>query len=163
MLPPIYYEDSLAQRLTGSLDEVLSPVIAVLDNLQAYLDPWVAPMDFAEWLAGWVGIALDETWPADRQRALIGQAGELYRWRGTVRGLSALLALYVQTEPEIIETGGAAWSAVPGGEVPGEAVPHLKVVIRVPDPAAVDVAHIETVIRSAKPAGIPHEVEVVAG
>ena len=120
MLPPVYYEDSLAQRLTASLDEVLAPVMSELDNLQAYLDPGVAPSDFVGWLAGWVGIALDETWPPDRQRALVGQAGELYRWRGTVRGLAALLALYVQAEPEITETGGAAWSPVPGGEVPGD-------------------------------------------
>jgi len=163
MLPPIYYEDSLAQRLTASLDEVLAPVMSELDNLQAYLDPGVAPSDFVEWLAGWVGIALDETWPPDRQRALVGQAGELYRWRGTVRGLAALLALYVQAEPEITETGGTAWSPVPGGEVPGDAVPHLKVLIRVPDPAAVDVTRIEAVIWGAKPAGVPHEIEVVAG
>ena len=49
-LPPIYLEDSLTQRITAGLDEVLAPVLNVLDNLDAYLDPALAPSDFYEWL-----------------------------------------------------------------------------------------------------------------
>lgn len=162
LLPPIYFEDTLTQGLTAGLDEVLAPVFSVLNNLDAYLDPAVAPADFTDWLAGWVGIVLDETWPPDRQRALIGQAAHLYGVRGTARGLAAHLGLYIDGEVEIEETGAASWSAVPGGDVPGGAVPHLKVRLRVADPASVDVRRIEAVVSASKPADVPHEIEVVA-
>ncbi len=77
-LPPIYLDDNLTQRITAGLDEVLAPVLNVLDNLDAYLDPALAPSDFYEWLAGWVAVVLDERWSPDRQRALIAQAAKLY-------------------------------------------------------------------------------------
>ena len=162
MLPPVYFDDSLALRLTAGLDEVLAPVFGTLTNLSAYVDPRVAPIDFVEWLAGWVGLALDQTWPRDRQRALIRQAADLYRLRGTAKGVAAHVALYLQIEPEIEETGGAAWSPVPGGPIPGDAVPHLKVRVRVSDPASVDVQRLDAVIRTAKPAHVAHEIEVIA-
>jgi phage tail-like protein len=158
----VYFEDNFAQRLTAGLDEVIAPVFATLTNLSAYVDPKVAPVDFVEWLAGWVGLALDQTWPADRQRALIHQAADLYRLRGTAKGIAAHVALYLQIEPEIEETGGAAWSPVPNGPIPGDAVPSLKVRVRVADPASVNVQRLDAVVRTAKPAHVPHEIEVVA-
>jgi phage tail-like protein len=160
-LPPIYYEDLMSQCLTAGLDEVLAPVFSVLDNLPSYLDPTIAPTDFIDWLAGWVGLVLDETWPADRQRALVGQAAELFSLRGTVRGLVAHLGLYVEGDVEVEETGGATWSPVPGGAVPGAAVPYLKVRVRVADPATVDVRRLEAVVMASKPADVPHEIEVL--
>jgi phage tail-like protein len=162
LLPAAYLEDNFAQRLTAGLDDVLAPVFATLTNLAAYVDPRVAPIDFVEWLAGWVGLALDQTWPPDRQRALIRQASDLYRLRGTAKGIAAHVALYLQIEPEIEESGGAAWSPVPGGSIPGAAVPSLKVRVRVPDPASVDVHRLDAVIRTAKPAHVLHDIEVVA-
>ena len=162
LLPPLYFEDNFAQRLTAGLDEVLAPVFATLANLPAYVDPRVAPIDFVEWLAGWVGLALDQTWPADRQRALIRQAADLYRLRGTARGIAAHVALYLQIEPEVEETGGASWSAVPGGSIPGDPAPALKVRVRVSDPESVNVQRLDAVIRAAKPAHVPHEIEVIA-
>jgi phage tail-like protein len=162
LLPPVYFEDNFAQRLTAGLDEVIAPVFATLTNLSAYVDPKVAPVDFVEWLAGWVGLALDQTWPADRQRALIHQAADLYRLRGTAKGIAAHVALYLQIEPEIEETGGAAWSPFPNGPIPGDAVPSLKVRVRVADPASVNVQRLDAVVRTAKPAHVPHEIEVVA-
>ncbi|MGG8406262.1 phage tail protein, partial [Streptomyces sp. 12297] len=54
-LPAVYAEDDTAQRITEALDEVLAPVLAVLDSLPAYFDPRLAPEDFGELLAAWVG------------------------------------------------------------------------------------------------------------
>lgn len=160
-LPALFHEDNFAQRLTAALDEVLAPVFAVLDNVPAYLDPWLAPLDFVEFLAGWVGVAIDETWPEDRQRALVAGAVELYRWRGTARGLSSLVLLYTGVEPEIEETGGVSWSPTPGAPFPGEPEPDLVVRVRVADPSVVDVARLEAIVAQSKPAHVPHRVEVL--
>ena len=159
-LPPIYLEDSLAQRLTAGLDDVLAPVFSALDNLDAYFDATVAPRDFMEWLSNWVGMALDETWPEHRQRALISQAGTLYARRGTAAGLVDQVQLYIDGDVEVEETGGCTWSPTPGGTVPGQEVPHLKVRVRVADPGSVNRTRLEAVVAASKPAHIPHEIEV---
>lgn len=159
-LPAVFHEDDLAQRFTAALDEVVAPVLATIDNLEAYLDPHLAPADFVAWLAGWVGLVLDENWPLERRRALVGRAMDLYRWRGTLRGVRQHVELYTGSVPEVEDSGGAAWSAVPGGAPPGAAPPALRVRVRVPDPARVDRARLDRLVAAAKPAHVAHEVEV---
>jgi phage tail-like protein len=161
MLPGLYQEDDFARRLTSGLDDVLAPVFCTLDNLDAYFDPNLAPADFIGWLAGWVGLTLDENWPVERQRALIAQAAELYRWRGTARGLAAHLALYTGTEPEILDTGGCQWSKTPGAPLPSTAEARVTVRVRVADPSSVDRRRIERIVTAAKPAHVLHEIEVL--
>jgi len=160
-LPGLFQDDDFAQRFTSALDAVLSPVFCTLDNLEAYFDPTLAPRDFVAWLAGWVGLTLDENWPVERQRALIAEAAQLYRWRGTARGLAAHVALYTGTEPEVVDSGGCSWSATPGGSLPGTAEPRVTVRVRVPDPSAVDRRRIDGIVATAKPAHVVHEIEVV--
>ncbi len=160
-LPGLYHDDDFTQRLTGAFDEMLAPVIATLDNVDAYLDPALAPDDFVNWLASWVGLVLDEGWPAERRRALVARAVELYGWHGTVRGLTELVTLYTGVRPEITDSGGASWFPTPGGHPPGSDRPEL--VVRVPaDPEhPVDRNRLEALILAAKPAHIPHRIEVV--
>ena len=160
-LPGLYRDDDLAQRLTAAFDESLAPVLAALDNFSAYLDPALAPADFLEWLAGWVGVALDENWPPERQRDLVARAAELYRRRGTAGALADQVALYTGAVPEIVESGGVAWSATPGEELPGSEEPSLVVRVQVPDPSQVDTGRLETIVAEARPAHVPVTVEVV--
>jgi phage tail-like protein len=160
-LPAVYQEDDFTQRFTSALDSVLAPLPSTLDNLVAYLDPKLTPTDFLEWLAGWVGVVLDENWPLERQRTFVAEAVELYRWRGTVKGVSALVALYAGVEPEIVDTGGVEWSPTPNGRVPGEPEPRFTIRLRVPDRSAVDVDRLDAIIRAAKPAHVLHQIELV--
>src|SRR4029078_7442547 len=51
LLPGIYQDDLFTQQFTGGLDDVLAPVFTTLDCLDTYVDPWLAPEDFLEWLA----------------------------------------------------------------------------------------------------------------
>ena len=98
--------DDFCVRFTRGLDPVLAPVLSTIDNLDAYLDPWLTPPDFLDWLAGWFGLELDATWPEERRRALVANALELGRWRGTVIGLALLVELYTGAQAEI-DDGGA--------------------------------------------------------
>lgn len=160
-LPALYQDDDVAQRFLSAFDEALAPVLCTLDNVDAYFDPRLAPEDFVAWLGGWVGLSLDENWPEARRRALVADAAGLFRWRGTVRGLAAHLALYVGSVPEITEAGGVAWSGVPGQPMPAND-PHLSVVVRVPEPSALDLARVHAIIVAAKPAHVPHTLRVEA-
>src|SRR5438105_1541424 len=87
-LPGLLQEDTFVQRMAAGFDQVLAPIFLSLDNIAAYFDPTTAPPDFIGWLADWVGIALDENWPLEHQRALVAGSVDLFNWRGTVRGLT---------------------------------------------------------------------------
>jgi phage tail-like protein len=162
-LPSLYQEDELAGRFLSGLDEVLAPIFCTLDNLETYFDAQLTPVDFLEWLSGWVGVVLDETWPLQRQRDLVSQAGELYLSRGTVWGLAALVAIYTGVEPEIIDSGGAAWSPIPGGALPGSSEHRVRIRLRIPKGSAIERGRLERIVAMNKPAHVVHEIEVLNG
>ncbi|MEO6158334.1 MAG: phage tail protein [Ilumatobacteraceae bacterium] len=161
LLPGIYQDDEFTRQFTGGFDDVLATVFATLDCLEVYVDPWLAPEDFLGWLSGWVGVTIDEGWPEDRTRALIAGIAELYRWRGTVRGLRAELEIYTGGIVDISETGGTAWSRRPGAALPGDDVPRLAVRVIVDDPARINAGTVDRMIAAAKPAHVAHLLEVV--
>ncbi|WP_253882515.1 phage tail protein [Actinomadura rupiterrae] len=160
-LPAVFAEDDLAQRFTAGLDEVFAPVLSVLDCLEAYFSPHLAPPDFVTWLGGWVGAELSGDEPELQARGTVAMAARLHRLRGTRRGLAAAIRLAFGVDPEIIESGGAAWSARPLGVIPGEPEPRLEVFLKVPDPGAVDVRRLEDLVAAARPAHVPYRVHVL--
>ncbi len=162
-LPAIYQDDDFAQRMLDGLDEVVAPVYSVLDNFDAYLDPSIAPEDFLAWLAGWVGIVLDESWDQARRRTIVARAVELYRMRGTAAGLAAQVEIQTGGVVEIMENGATAWSVDPGGAMPGSPEPLVVVRVTVPDPKAIDAVKLDTLVASAKPAHVLHRIEIAKG
>ena len=107
LLPAFMQEDSFTVRLTEGLDAVLAPVMSVLDCLDAYVDPLLAPEDFLVWLADWVGAALDEHSGDGERRRNVLSAAEMHRSRGTVAGLRAHLELATGGDVEVIEAVGS--------------------------------------------------------
>ena len=161
MLPGVYQEDPFTVRFVSGFDDVLAPILSTLDCLAAYLDPALAPEDFLAWLAGWVGLELDERWPVSRRRAAVAQAARMYRMRGTVGGLRDNLEVLTGGDVRIADNGGVAWSVTPGAPLPGEDRPRLAVQVRVADSASVSVSAVDAVVAAAKPAHVVHRVEVV--
>lgn len=160
-LPGLYQDDEFAQRLLSGLDEVVAPILSTLDNLDSYLDPALAPDDFLDWLAGWVGIALDDSWDEGRRRAIVARATELYRMRGTAAGLAGQVEIQTGGTVEIVENGATGWSVDPGGELPGEAESLVVVRVTVPDPKAIDTARLDALVSAAKPAHVLHRIEIM--
>ena len=109
--------------MMGAFDEVLAPLFTTLDCFDSYLDPKLAPHDFVDWLASWVGVDIDETWTLERRRRLIQDAVVLYRIRGTAAGLAAHVRLYAGVTPEIEESGGCDWSQTADSPLPGSPQP----------------------------------------
>jgi phage tail-like protein len=160
MLPGVYQDDDLAQRLTSAFDAVSAPIHATLDCIDAYFDPWITPPDVLEWLATWVGVDFDELLPLERRRLLAAEAVSLYRVRGTALGLAQYLAILTGVEVEIEESGGATWSSTPGGAPIGETQPRLLVRLITEDPDTIDLVRVDQLVRDSKPAHMPHSVEV---
>ena len=163
MLPALMQGDDFTQRFTTALDQVISPVLSTLDCLDAYFDPSLAPSDFAAWLATWVGVALDENWPLERQREVITRAVALYSWRGTRHGIAEIVKLYVGVEPEVSDSGEIVTSPTPGATLSAGGPPTVTVSVSVADPGAVDEKRVEALVAAAKPAHVWHRVEVRSG
>ena len=160
LLPGVYVEDEMVRGLTRGLDTVLAPVFLTLDCLEAYVSPRQAPDDFLPWLASWVGVTVAESWPSERKRAVVASAVRRHRDGGTRHGLKAQLELLTDGDVEILDSGGTVWSDDPDVEPPGDPEPALRVLVRVDDPATVDVDHLRADIREARPAHVPFTVDV---
>jgi phage tail-like protein len=107
-LPAIYREEAGGGDF---LARFLSIFDAQRDRLTALLDAWPGQLDpraasapgFLEWLAGWMGLALDRHWPVAQQRALLREAWRLYELRGTAEGLVRHLRLFTGGQPRVLE------------------------------------------------------------
>jgi phage tail-like protein len=74
-----------------------------IGQLYSYFDVFETPSEFLPWLASWVAFALDGNWSESDRRLFLKKAVELYKIRGTVRGLSQFITMYTGVEPNIIE------------------------------------------------------------
>ncbi len=156
-LPPIYAGDDFIGRFLLIFETILSPIDRTIGNLHYYFDAQLTPPELLPWLASWLGLTLDERWPEDQRRALILAAVELYRWRGTRRGLSEFIRLYTGLTPEIVEPGVGRRGATAADAF------RFIVRLRVPDPKLVDRAMVEAIIETEKPAHTGYTLEIVAG
>jgi phage tail-like protein len=162
-LPAAFQEDEFCQRMMTAFDDELAPVFTTLDCLDSYLDPQLAPPDFVDWLASWVGVEIDETWTLERRRRLIRDAVVLYRIRGTAAGLAAHISLYAGVAPEIEDSGGCEWSQTAGSPMPGSSRPHLTVRLRVDDAGDIRRSTVSRIVGSSRPAHVPYHLEILAG
>jgi phage tail-like protein len=160
LLPAVLQEDPVVERLTAALDEVLAPAFASLNCLPAYLDPRLAPDDFLASLAGWVGVLLNEDWPEQQRRDAVVHAVELHRCRGTAWGLQWQLDLMTEGRAEVVDSGGVRWSRNPTDPEPA-AAPELVVRVRRAGMSESELAATRELVAWAKPAHVPHRVDVV--
>ncbi len=164
MLPDVFqrYDENIL-TFASALDEVIAPVWLVLDCYDAYIDPMLAPLDFLGLLSSWVGFPIDRNWSDEQTRRLIATAVELYRWRGTSRGLSELVRAYTGVEPEVIDSGGSTWSLEPGAAAPGSAEPSVRVIVSLPADVPSDLERLTRLIAANVPAHVAVTVEVRRG
>jgi phage tail-like protein len=93
-LPVLYREVDLIGRFMKIFEQAYQPAIDSFNVLWANLDPLTAPKALLPFLAHWVAWEVDSVWNLHQQRRLIRRAVELYRWRGTRKGLRLYLHLY---------------------------------------------------------------------
>jgi phage tail-like protein len=116
-LPSLYQDGDFGMRFVGALEELLDPIVAILDGLSAHFDPNFAPPDILNLLAAWLGVDLDETQDIKHQREMVRRAAELGRRRGTVGGMDLALKLHFPEIPLRIEdNGGVFWHSHPAQE-----------------------------------------------
>ena len=156
-LPAIYADSDFMGRFLMIFESVLSPIQNVVDNVSYYFDPALTPQELLPWLASWVDVVLDESWPIERRRALVASAVELYQWRGTRRGMREYLRVYTGVEPGITEESGGFPlndNARLGLNTSLGSGQHnvFTVTLELDDPDSLNVQHIKTIIEAEKPA-----------
>jgi len=167
-LPALYREDEFMGQFLRIFEDVLGPIENTVGNLPLYLDPRLTPESLLPWMASWVGITIDPTLPMARRRELVGAAAELYRWRGTRRGLAEYLRICTGIKPEITEHI-AGMRLDPdtrlgeGTQLGSSGEGHyFMVTVRVPPDAHVDEKLVRAVIDSQKPAHTVYTLQIVS-
>jgi phage tail-like protein len=107
-LPAIYRRsDAVGRNLVRDVcfvfEHMFDSVEQNLNDGWRFYDPHVAPPEFLEWLSRWTAFTVDMDWPEEQRRALVKRAVDLYRIRGTKRGMSLFLKLFTGHEPDIKE------------------------------------------------------------
>lgn len=108
LLPAIFRRsDALGRNVVRDICSIFAHMFGSIEDKLAeghrYYDPYECPPEFLEWLASWTAMIVDMDWPESKKRALIKRAVDLYRIRGTQRGLSLALKLFTGHEPRIEE------------------------------------------------------------
>lgn len=108
LLPAIYRRsDAVGRNIVRDVcfiyEHMFGSVEETLDRGFTYYDPLECPPEFLTWLASWTAMVLDHDWPIEKKRALLKRSVDLYRIRGTPRGLALFLKLFIGHEPIIEE------------------------------------------------------------
>lgn len=169
-LPAIYREVDFIGRFLKIFEQSFEPTVDAFQSLWAYLDPLTAPEALLPFLAHWVGWPGQVPWSAAQQRRLIQRALELYRWRGTRRGLRLYLHLYTglpadDRHIQITESftrgfelgsGNLGETTIVGGGRPF----HFSVRLQSPDPEALDEPLVRRIIDQEKPAFCTYDLQI---
>jgi phage tail-like protein len=115
-LPAVYQDGDFGMRFVGALEEMLDPIVAVLDGLPAHFDPEFAPRDVLSLMAAWVGVDLDESQEIKYQREMLRRSAGLGRRHGTARGLELALELHFPGVPLRVEDQGSVRVTAKSGE-----------------------------------------------
>lgn len=161
-----YQDKPFFERFLRGFEDSMEPTRDLLSQMPLYFDADATPPDFLPWLATWVGLALDDNWPELKRRRLIKEAVELYRWRGTRRGLSRYLEIYAGVKPQINDQPFRGMRLGPETKLGentqlGDVPPHTFVItLPISDPRSVNEQTVRDIIESEKPAHTAYELRL---
>lgn len=106
-LPRLYARHEGARQF---LQRLLAPLAGLHDDLaqqsetrSALLAPCGTPASALPWLAGWLGLVLDERWSAAARRSFVREAPWLFRLRGTPWALQRMVEIVTGAPVVVVE------------------------------------------------------------
>lgn len=102
-LPPVYQRDRVSatflDQFLANPEGLFTTLEGAIAQAQFLLDPRTSSDADLDWLAGWLGLALDPAWHPYQRRLLLAQASYFCRRRGTPAGI--LQAVLLTVHPEL--------------------------------------------------------------
>lgn len=107
-LPGIYQDADeenadFLQRFLLVSGHLTSGIEESLEFIHELFDPRITEARWLPWLASWLAMPLLEGWDEEKRREIVQRTPELYRLRGTARGLKLALRLFAGVQAEIHE------------------------------------------------------------
>jgi phage tail-like protein len=101
-LPAIYQENAESREFLERYLSLFETFYTQIDEFSftKYIDPHATPDGFLPWIASWLALAYDENWPKQNFRKLVQKAPQLYKMRGTRKGLEETLLTYLHNLAE---------------------------------------------------------------
>ncbi len=168
-LPAFYRDSEFMGQFLLIFESILKPIENTVGTLPLYFDPRLTPESLLPWLASWLDLALDSSLPVSRRRELVRSAAELYRWRGTKRGLSEYIRICTGGIPEISEY-------IPGMRLSSETKLgidtqlgssgsgyHFTVNLKLSTRDAISESYVKAIIDSQKPAHTRYTLHLIRG
>jgi phage tail-like protein len=101
-LPGVYQRDpgsaDFVERFLANPEGMFTTLEGMIAGAQHFFDPRTVPADALDWLAGWMGLALDPGWSEYQRRLLIAHAPDFFRRRGTVPGIIQAIRLVIRPQ-----------------------------------------------------------------
>jgi phage tail-like protein len=158
--PSMLAEDPVVQLLLTALDQVLAPIISVLDCYDAYLDPYLAPIDFVEYMSSWLLVTQDEQWTENMKRTALASCIQRSTLRGTKKSFEDRLSELFGDSATVTDSGKVVVSAEPTDPNSWEPAASPSVTVDVPA-AQLDAVSISTVkdfLNTILPAHVAMEI-----
>jgi len=102
-------KEGFTYRFLCLFAEVIEEAEDMVYGYDILMNPNKSRIEFLPWLASWVALEIDENWPVEKQRELINSAIELYKWRGTIKGIETFVEIYTGLKPVIVEPFESGW------------------------------------------------------
>lgn len=154
-LPVGMSEQDFLRRFLMIFQTIGDSVLHQVDELDKAFDPTVAADSMVRTLGRWIGLEwLDSSHPDVVQRQAVLEYAQLLRWRGTRRGLEALLRFMSGGGEVLIDDTGGVY---PEGEAPATA-PHVRMVMS--DSILTHTADVIRIIRAELPASVTFELAI---
>ena len=107
LLPRVYRRDPdgawFLDRFLALFERIFTGIENKYELFSKQINPDAAPLEIINWLACLVDLSFDPSWPLQRRRDLVNRAMELYKKRGTPKGIADYIEIYTGTRPNIVE------------------------------------------------------------
>lgn len=152
-------DDAFVMRFLLALEEVLDPVVALLDSLPAQFDVDIAAPHVLALVGNWLGLELGDYWLRfdridnaieARLRRLVTDAPGLMQARGTPGAMARVLRDMFDDLPLTIEDSGRCTHSTEGTDLPDADPPAFKVTCAQPLPAD-EAARLRRVVAEVRP------------
>ncbi len=161
-VPALFAEDQFLQRMLPALDEVLAPIVSVLDCFDSYLDPHIAPPDMVRYLGTWLLAFTPMEANDETLRFLVSTAVARARWRGTAEALREYLVPREVKWVSIEDPGGTFVSnvATDSQQWPQTPEPRVTITCELWNDEPVAQARLTRLVRVLIPAHVFYELRI---